>query len=429
MSMEPGTTVFRGVRVFDGRTPALTGPSDVVVHGATIESVGPAVAEPGFEGREARVIDGGGRVLMPGLIDAHWHATFAAVPIQVAMTADPGYLHLVAGREAERTLLRGFTSVRDVGGPAFALQRAIDEGVVAGPRIYPSGAFITQTSGHGDFRLRHEVPRACGTLSHGEVIGASAIADGVDQVLRAVREQLLLGASQIKVMAGGGIASPYDPIDVTQYTEAEMRAAVEAAEHWGTYVMVHAYTPRAISQSIRAGVRCIEHGHLADDPTAELMAETGTWWSLQPFLDDEDAYQPPDPAARAKQLQVTAGTDQSYALARKHGVKVAWGSDILFDASLASRQGRQLVKMTRWYTPAEVLVSASSGNADLLALSGPRNPYPGRLGVIEPGALADLLLVDGDPIADIDLLADPDRSLLIVMKDGRIHKDTTPGKD
>jgi imidazolonepropionase-like amidohydrolase len=226
-------------------------------------------------------------------------------------------------------------------------------------------------------------------------------------------------------MAGGGIASPYDPIDVTQYSEAELRAAVEAAEDWGTYVMVHAYTPRAISRSIRAGVRCIEHGHLADDPTAELMAETGTWWSLQPFLDDEDAYQPPDPAARAKQLQVTAGTDQSYALALKHGVKVAWGSDILFDASLAARQGRQLAKMTRWYTPAEVLVSATSGNADLLALSGPRNPYAGRLGVVEPGALADLLLVDGDPIADIELLADPGRNLLVVMKDGRVHKDTT----
>jgi imidazolonepropionase-like amidohydrolase len=429
MSMEPGTTVFRGVRVFDGRTPALTGPSDVVVHGATIESVGPAVAEPEFEGREGRVIDGAGRVLMPGLIDAHWHATLAAMSVQVAMTADVGYLHLVAAREAERTLLRGFTSVRDAGGPAFALQRAIDEGLVAGPRIYPSGAFITQTSGHGDFRLRHELPRACGPLSHGEVIGASAIADGADQVLRAVREQLLLGASQIKVMAGGGIASPYDPIDVTQYTEAELRAAVEAAEHWGTYVMVHAYTPRAISQSVRAGVRCIEHGHLADDPTAELMAETGTWWSLQPFLDDEDAYVIPDPAGRAKQLQVTAGTDRAYGLAAKHGVKVAWGSDILFDASLAARQGRQLAKMTRWYTPAEVLVSATSGNADLLALSGPRNPYPGRLGVIEPGALADLLLVDGDPIANLDLLADPDRSLLIVMKDGRIHKDTTPAKD
>src|SRR5215212_6521472 len=306
MSVESSATVFRGVRVFDGRQPALTGPSDVVVRGNTVESVDPAGSGPGRGGPDVRVIDGGGRVLMPGLIDAHWHATFVAVSAGVALTADPGYLHLVAGREAERTLLRGFTSVRDAGGPSFALKRAIDEGVLTGPRIYPSGAFISQTAGHGDFRLRHEVPRACGTLSHGEVTGASTIADGVDQVLRAAREQLLLGASQLKVMAGGGIASPYDPIDVTQYTEAELRAAVEAAEDWGTYVMVHAYTPRAISQAVRAGVRCIEHGHLADDTTAELLAETGTWWSLQPFLDDEDAYQAPDPAARAKQLQVTA---------------------------------------------------------------------------------------------------------------------------
>jgi imidazolonepropionase-like amidohydrolase len=370
-----------------------------------------------------------GRVLMPGLIDAHWHTTFVAVSAEVALTADPGYLHLMAGREAQRTLLRGFTSVRDAGGPSFALKRAIDEGVIAGPRIYPSGAFITQTAGHGDFRMRHEVPRACGTLSHGEITGASTIADGVDQVLRAAREQLLLGASQLKVMAGGGIASPYDPIDVTQYTEAELRAAVEAAEDWGTYVMVHAYTPRAISRSIRAGVRCIEHGHLADDTTAQLIAETETWWSLQPFLDDEDAHVIPDPAGRAKQLQVIAGTDASYVLARKHGVKVAWGSDMLFDASLAARQGRQLAKLTRWYTSAEVLVSATSGNAELLALCGPRNPYPGQLGVVEPGAVADLLLVDGNPIANIELLADPDRSLLVIMKDGRIHKDSAPSKD
>lgn len=288
MSVESSATVFRGVRVFDGRHSALRGPSDVVVRDATIESVGPA-GEPVPAGPDVRVIDGGGRVLMPGLIDAHWHTTFVAVSAGVALTADPGYLHLMAGREAQRTLLRGFTSVRDAGGPSFALKRAIDEGAIAGPRIYPSGAFITQTAGHGDFRMRHEVPQACGTLSHGEVTGASTIADGVDQVLRAAREQLLLGASQLKVMAGGGIASPYDPIDVTQYTEAELRAAVEAAEDWGTYVMVHAYTPRAISRSIRAGVRCIEHGHLADDPTAQLMAETETWWSLQPFLDDEDA--------------------------------------------------------------------------------------------------------------------------------------------
>jgi imidazolonepropionase-like amidohydrolase len=314
--------------------------------------------------------------------------------------------------------------VRDAGGPTFALKRAIDEGVIRGPRIYPSGAFISQTAGHGDFRTRHEVPRnPCGHLSHMEMAGAVAIADGVDEVLRAVREQLMLGASQIKVMAGGGVASPYDPIDVTQYTEAELRAAVDAAENWGTYVMVHAYTPRSIRRAIAAGVRCIEHGNLVDDPTAQLMAETGTWWSLQPFLDDEDSIAIPDPAGRLKQLEVLDGTERAYALARKHGIKVAWGTDTLFDASLAARQGKQLAKMTRWYKPSEVLTSATSGNAELLACCGQRNPYPGKLGVVEQGALADLLLVEGDPLSDIRLIEDPAKNLLVIMKNGVIHKD------
>jgi len=424
--MSSGTSealVVQNVRVFDGRT-VLDGRRDVVVRGHTIESV----AESGgpFD-PAARVLEGVGKVLMPGLIDAHWHTSFAAVPTVVAMTADVGYVHLVAGAEARRTLERGFTTVRDAGGSAFALQRAIDEGVLAGPRVYPSGAFITQTSGHGDFRPRHELPRdPCRYLSHGEVIGAATIADGVDAVLRAVREQLMLGASQIKVMAGGGIASPHDPIDVTQYTEPELRAAVEAAEDWGTYVMVHAYTPRAIARAIRAGVRCIEHGHLADDATAALMAETGTWWSLQPFLADDDAAPLSDPAARAKHRLVTDGTDRAYALARRHGVKVAWGSDILFDAALAARQGRVLAKMNRWFTPIEVLTMATSTNAELLAMSGPRNPYPGRLGVVEPGALADLLLVNGDPTVTLDVLVDPARTLVAIIKDGVVHhRETT----
>jgi imidazolonepropionase-like amidohydrolase len=412
------TLVVQDVRVFDGRA-VLDGRRDVVVRGRTIESV----AEPGAPvDPAAEVLDGDGKFLMPGLIDSHWHTSFAALPAMVAMTADVGYVHLVAGVEARRTLERGFTTVRDAGGPAFALQRAIDEGVLAGPRIYPCGAFITQTSGHGDFRDRHELPRdPCRHLSHGEVMGAATIADGVDAVLRAVREQLMLGASQIKVMAGGGIASPHDPIDVTQYTEAELRASVEAAEDWGTYVMVHAYTPRAIERAIRAGVRCIEHGHLADDAAAALMADTGTWWSLQPFLADDDAVPLADPAARAKHRLVTDGTDRAYELARRHGVKLSWGSDILFDAAFAARQGRTLAKMTRWFTPVEVLTMATSTNAELLAVSGPRNPYPGRLGVVEAGALADLLLVDGDPTVNLDVLAEPERTLAAIIKDGRVH--------
>jgi imidazolonepropionase-like amidohydrolase len=422
--MAADRTIIRNSRVFDGRNPALTSPRDVIVRGKLIESVQTPTGAP-YDAND-RIIEADGRVLMPGLIDAHWHSIFAAVTVATAMTADAGYLHLTAGVQAERTLLRGFTTVRDAGGPVFALKRAIDEGVIPGPRIYPSGAFITQTSGHGDFRLRHELPRhPCGQLSHIEATGASAIADGVDQVLRAVREQLMLGASQIKVMAGGGVASPHDPIDVTQYTEAEVRAAVDAAENWGTYVMVHAYTPRSIRQAIRAGVRCIEHGHLMDEATAEIMAKSGTWWSLQPFLDDEDAIPILDPASRLKQRQITDGTERAYALARKHGIRVAWGTDTLFDASLAARQGKQLAKMTRWYSAAEVLTTATSVNAELLALCGDRNPYPGRLGVIEPGALADLLLVDGDPLTRIELLADPDRSLVLIMKDGTIYKNET----
>jgi imidazolonepropionase-like amidohydrolase len=427
----PAATLFRDVRIFDGRGGPLSSPADVLVRGATIARIGPG-AGPAAEGdgSPATVIDGGGRVLLPGLIDAHWHAAFTTLPAAALLTADPGYLHVVAGRNATATLLRGFTTVRDVGGPVFGLKRAIDEGVVPGPRIYPSGAMLSQTGGHGDFRLPYEVPRGvAGHLSRGELLGGAAIADGVAEVARATREQLMLGASQIKVMAGGGVASSYDPLDVTQYSEAEMRAAVEAAEDWGTYVLVHAYTPRAVRRAVAAGVRCIEHGHLLDEPTVELLAEQGIWLCPQPFLDDEDTPRlPPSPALQAKLRQVIEGTDRVYALAKKHGVRLAWGTDTLFDARLAERQGAQLAKMTRWFTPAEALKQATADNAALLALSGPRNPYPGALGVVEEGALADLLLVDGDPLADLRLLADPARTLAVIMKDGQVVKNTLSGE-
>jgi imidazolonepropionase-like amidohydrolase len=417
-------TLFRDVKVFDSRAGRMTGPMHVLVQGQTIQAVSPAGATAAApEG--AAVIDGSGRTLIPGLIDAHWHCTLATIPVADAMSADPGYIQLAAGKAATETVLRGFTTVRDAGGPAFGLKRAIDTGVVMGPRIFPSGACISQSGGHADFRMPHEVPRGVlGHLTHAELIGAAAIADGVDAVLQAAREQLMLGASQLKVMAGGGGASPYDPLDVTQYTEAELRAAVDAAENWGTYVMVHAYTPRAVRQAIRAGVRCIEHGHLLDEATVELMAGEQIWWSLQPFLDDEDA-SPVTGPSRDKQLQITTGTDTAYKMGKKHGARIAWGSDILFSSGLAARQGRQLAKMIRWFTPAEVLTMATATNADLLALSGPRNPYPGPLGIIEEGALADLLLVDGDPVQDITLLARPETALLVIMKDGLIVKDVT----
>jgi imidazolonepropionase-like amidohydrolase len=379
--------------------------------------------------REVRVdvIDGAGRTLMPGLIDAHTHTMQSDTPLSALLTADFNYIALVHGRAATQQLLRGFTAVRDVGGPAFGLKRAIDEGVIAGPRIWPSGATITQTSGHGDFRSPiHDLPRGVsGHLHFSERFGFTAIADGRAEVLRAVREQLMKGASQIKVMAGGGVASYYDPLDVVQFGEDEMRAAVEAAAAWNTYVAVHAYTPAAIQQAIRAGVKCIEHAQLVDEETVMLAVKAGVWLSLQPFLDDEDAIPVPEGSeTRKKQLQMTRGTDDAYTYARRHGARIAWGTDTLFDTELAKKQGKQLAKMTRWFTPFEVLKMATHDNAELLAMSGPRSPYAGRLGVVEEGALADLLLVAGNPLTDISLVADPDNNFLVIMKDGEIYKNT-----
>jgi imidazolonepropionase-like amidohydrolase len=268
------------------------------------------------------------------------------------------------------------------------------------------------------------MPAAAGDAPYPQRIGASVIADSPDAVRQRAREQLALGASQIKLMAGGGSSSNYDPIDVTQYTVPELRAAVEAAENWGTYVTVHAYTSGSIRQAIEAGVKSIEHGQLVDEVTAKMMAEAGVWWSLQPFtLDDATSFAEGSPNW-LKQQYVRQGTDAAYKLAKQYGIKTAWGTDVLFDPAKARDQGSFLAKMTRWYTPAEALKMATADNADLLALSGLRSPYQGRLGVVEEGALADLVLVDGDPLQDLDLVADPAKNFVVIMKDGKVYKNS-----
>ena len=413
--------LFQNVRIFDGKNGALSPPSNVLVRDNRIEKISAATITA-----DAQVINGGGRVLMPGLIDAHWHAMLVRPTPASALANDVGYTNLLAVAEATSTLMRGFTTVRDMGGPAFALKRAIDEGLVAGPRIYPSGAIITITSGHGDFRQLSDLPRTIGgMLSRMEKIGGSMVADSPDEVRVRAREQLMQGATQVKLTAGGGVASPFSPLDVSTFTEPELRAAVEAADNWGTYVATHAYTPVSIQRSIAAGVRCIEHGHLMDDATARLMAEKGIWLSTQPFLDVATA-SGLGPAEQDKMRQVVSGTDRVYALAKKYGIKTAFGTDVLFAPALAERQGAMLVSLTRWYKPAEALIMATSTNAELLGLSGLRNPYPGRLGVVEEGALADLLLVDGNPIENIRLIEDPAKNFLVIMKGGKIYKNLLP---
>jgi len=416
-----GRILFENVRVFDGKSDALSEATNVLVEDGKIASIS---AEP-IAADGAITIDGDGRTLMPGLIDAHWHTMLIRQTPEEGLNADSGYSTLLAADEAKATLMRGFTTVRDMGGFSFSLKRAIDKGLVEGPRIYPSGAIISVTSGHGDFRHQWELPRRPGELSRMEELGMAMIADSPDEVRMRAREQLMLGASQIKLTAGGGVASPFSPIDASTFTADELKAAVEAASNWGTYVAVHAYTPEAIERSIAAGVKVIEHGHLMDEADAKLMAEKGIWLSTQPFDESFEEGIPLSPSSLARLRQVITGTDRIYGWAKQYGIKTAFGTDVLFSPAMAQLQGHLLTLLTRWYTPAEALAMATGSNGELLQLTGLRNPYPGKLGVVEEGALADLLLVEGDPIANINLVANP-ANFVVIMKDGKVYKNTLP---
>ncbi|TIM28546.1 MAG: amidohydrolase family protein [Mesorhizobium sp.] len=412
--------LFENVRIFDGKGAALSAPSSVLVQGNLIAriSTSPIAAEG------AQRIAGNGRTLMPGLIDAHWHAMLIASTPAEAM-GDIGFANLAAGDEATDTLMRGFTTVRDVGGPAFGLKRAIDQGIIAGPRIYPSGAMITVTSGHGDFRQLSDLPRTIGGLfTPMERNGGSIVVDSPDEVRLRAREQFMQGAALLKLTAGGGVSSPHSPLDVTTFTEPELRAAVEIAENWGTYVAAHAFTSDAIRKAVAAGVKCIEHGFLMDEATAKLIAEKDVWLSLQPLPELMRTGLREGSVERAKADEVWPGIGRTYEFAKKYKIKTAWGTDVLFSRALAKQQGAILASLVRWYTPAEALVMATGTNAELLSLSGLRNPYPGKLGVIEEGALADLLLVEGNPLENLDLVADPANNFKIIMKDGLIYKNT-----
>jgi imidazolonepropionase-like amidohydrolase len=453
-------TLFRNVNIFDGKNEKLLMGYDVLVVKNLIKKIGkdikiadtyeidvktggykevPAantldllanienavvVYEPEKMTKKevkVKVIDGQGRTMIPGLIDMHWHMMWAKLSVSAVMSKDAFYLGIMAAQTAEEDLLRGFTTLRDVGGNVFGLKQAIDEGLTPGARIYPSGALVSQTSGHADFRPKLE-PNYAPYL---ETSGHTIVADGVPEVFRAVRQQLRLGATQIKLTAGGGVSSDLDPLDVRQYSLEELKAAVEAADEWNTYVAVHAFSDDAVQMAIKAGVKSIEHGMLITEETAKLMAKKDVWLSIQPILNDEDAIPFPEGSVNQKKfVQVTNGTDTAYALAKKYGVKTAWGTDIIFDPGLCLKHGKLLAKLKRWYTPYEALKMATYDNAQLLKMSGPHDPYPGELGVVKEGALADLILVDGNPLENLDLVADPDKNFVMIMKDGKIYKNT-----
>ncbi|MDM1550726.1 metal-dependent hydrolase family protein [Empedobacter falsenii] len=418
--------LIENVRILDHQTQALTSPMNVLVSGQKIEKISSAkISSPN---QDVVKINGGGKTLMPGLIDVHVHMVFGSLTMAQMMSPDMSEEMLMnkVGEASHKMLMRGFTSVRDAGGPIFPLKLAIDKGKVAGPRIWPSGATISQTAGHGDFRTPDERSRRFfGKASRAEELGATFIADGRDEVLTATRENLRFGASQIKLMAGGGTSSAYDPIDVTQYTFDEMKAAVDAAEDWGTYVMVHAYTPRAVQRAVEAGVKSIEHGQMLDEETLKILAKKGVWLSLQNLMDNNENM---DEQRKEKRKPVLDGQDKVWPLAKKLGVKLAWGTDFLFEPELNDEQNSYILRLQKWFTNAEILKMITQDNGELLQLSGLRSPYPGKLGVVEEQALADLILVDGNPLKDLSLIANPDKNFLVIIKDGQIYKNTIKTK-
>lgn len=409
--------LIRNAQIFDGVSANLSAPMDVIIEGAKIAAIGKSLEAAG-----AYEIDATGLTLTPGFIDAHVHLMLQLSFFE-GMTSDEFYYAYQGARSAETVLMNGFTTVRDMSGNAFSLKKAIDAGVMRGPRIFPSGPMISQTSGHSDHRFDAHKTRMVSdeknTLMRYDMV---QIADGRAEVLRAAREALRRRASQIKISAGGGVTSMADPIDVIQYTTDEMRAAVNAAEDYGTYVAAHAYTDASIKRAVAAGIKSIEHGNLASEQTLRYMKRKGVWLSPQAIVFAEY----PKGLSKlqtAKMDLVSNGLDQLFKNARTANfTNIAFGTDIVMDPKLLAGMNREFTHRTKWFSPLEIMRQVTSGNARMLGMSGKRSPYDGTIGVVEEGALADILLIKGNPLEDISLLTKPEENLMLIMKNGEFVK-------
>ena len=412
-------TLITNARIFDGKSDKLTANMSVLVEGNKIAKIAKSITAP----NDATVIDAKGRTMTPGFIAAHEHL-IGQMPFHDAMFEDDRYMGYVAAWTTGIFLKNGFTTVRDVAGNTFSLKRAIDRGYINGPRIYPSGAIITQTGGHAEHRTHGHRPQLAGGQWDNLVLwGDCAVADGVPEVLKATRENLRMGASQIKIATAGGIAEG-DPLDAVEFTAEEVQAATKAAADWGTYVLTHTYTKEGVLRAIENGVKSIEHGNLLDEETLRFMQKKGIWLSPQVMV-FKNEIKGLNEEQKKKYEEVTKGTENLFAMAKKIGYKkLAFGTDVVTDPNTLMRINEEFVHRTKWFAPAEILQQATSVNAELMALSGKRNPYPGKLGVIEVDAYADLLLINGDPLKDISILTKPDENLALIMKDGKIYKNT-----
>jgi len=431
LSLSASQVLFTDVNIFDGTHDKLQKKMNVLVEDNLIKSISSKSIK---HDKDAKVIKGEGRTLMPGLIDVHTHLMINNAPHISIYEENWSYVGAQAVAGSKAMLHRGFTTVRDVGGPVSGLKKAIDEGLVEGPRVLPSGGFISQTAGHGDLETsKHKLSTYfTGIPDKMEIFGWGYIADGVPEVQKAAREVLRSGATQIKVMAGGGVSSHFDPLDTQQYTLEELTAIVVEAEHWGTYVAVHAFNDKSVNTAIKAGVKSIEHGPLLTEDTLKLMAKKGVWLSPQAYvfgMTPKELNIVGTPS-EAKMLKINRDSANLLRLAKKHNVKIAWGTDLFGPLDKQAKQPLEFRARAKFFTPVEILKQVTSYNAELLNLSGLRHPYrEGALGEIKVGAYADILLIDGNPLKDIEIMTNPAKNYRVIMKDGVIYKNSlTKGK-
>jgi imidazolonepropionase-like amidohydrolase len=403
--------LFSGGRFLDPRRGELMDGIEVLIEGERVKEI----SDRPIKSAAASRVELAGRTLMPGLIDAHLHVFLNEVNIG-ALDAVPLTLLAINGSIAlKASLMRGFTSVRDTAGGDFGIKSAVERGLIDAPRLFISGQALSQTGGHGDFRKRTQGVLGCDCCSG--LSYTARIADGVPEVIKATRDELRKGADFIKIMVSGGVASQADPLESLQYRMDEIQAAVEEATNWGKYVAAHAYSAQAVMRAVSAGVRTIEHGNLIDEPTAATMARKGAF--LVPTLIAYDSmrrrgreYGLSEYSLQKNEVVLAAGL-RSVELARKAGVKIGFGTDLL--GQLQDDQCREFLLRAELMKPAEIIHSATVVNAEILQRAD-------ELGELKPGAFADLLVVDGDPLADLGLLQDEGRHLSAIMKGGRFYK-------
>lgn len=414
LPVQAATVLFEDVRIFNGVDASLTHGNVLVVDGIIDKVSAAAIEAPA----DATVIAGKNRILTPGFIDLHVH---------LSMHSPPGYDNEHATATGARSVAaakffldHGFTTVRDAGGTHPDLARAFNSGQLYGPRVFPSGAIVSQTAGHGDWRARHDRNPAHTGGNPYLASDNSILADGVDATLVAVRENLKNGATQIKIMGGGGVMSDYDPIHTLQPSPAEIRAAVQAAGDWGTYVLAHAYTSEAVQRLVENGVRCIEHGLLIDDATARLVKKNNVAISTQLVifrsligLDNLSADQ------QGKARLVRSGQENLIALLKKYDITTGFSTDFIFGKY--SGLPREFTERAEFWSNAEVLHQATAESAEIIRMAGKLNRH-GQFGEIREGWVADLLLHNGEVLDDLSVLADPEANLALIMKSGDIVK-------